>query len=64
MENTMERVTFEDGRPSGPLPITQIAFVVRDIEQALENFHTARSAGARGRSTSKASRTSRHRSSR
>ena len=35
----LERVTFEGGRPSGPLPITQIAFVVRDIDQALENFN-------------------------
>ena len=39
MEHTTERVSFEGGRPSGPLPITQIAFVVRDIDKALENFH-------------------------
>ena len=39
MEHTSEPVTFTDGRPSGPLPITQIAFVVRDIQAALENFH-------------------------
>ncbi|MGA2804772.1 MAG: VOC family protein [Acidimicrobiales bacterium] len=39
MEHTGERVSFEGGKPSGPLPITQIAFVVRDIDKALENFH-------------------------
>ena len=39
MEHAMERVTFEGGRPSGPLPIAQIAFIVRDIDQALGNFH-------------------------
>ena len=39
MEHALERVSFEGGKPSGPLPITQIAFVVRDIDQALENFH-------------------------
>jgi catechol 2,3-dioxygenase-like lactoylglutathione lyase family enzyme len=39
MDHTSERVTFKAGRPSGPLPISQIAFVVRDIDQALEDFN-------------------------
>lgn len=39
MDHSSPQVTFESGRPSGPLPITQIAFVVRDIDQALESFN-------------------------
>jgi methylmalonyl-CoA/ethylmalonyl-CoA epimerase len=34
-----EQVTFAGGRASGPLPITQIAIVVRDIDEALEKYH-------------------------
>jgi methylmalonyl-CoA/ethylmalonyl-CoA epimerase len=30
--------TFELGRPSAPLPISQIAIVVRDIDDALEKY--------------------------
>jgi catechol 2,3-dioxygenase-like lactoylglutathione lyase family enzyme len=34
-----EQVTFVEGRASGPLPISQIAIVVRDIDAALETYH-------------------------
>jgi catechol 2,3-dioxygenase-like lactoylglutathione lyase family enzyme len=33
------QVTFADGAASGPLPISQIAIVVRDIDDALEKYH-------------------------
>jgi catechol 2,3-dioxygenase-like lactoylglutathione lyase family enzyme len=33
-----ERVTFSDGTASAPLPISQIAIVVRDIDDALEKY--------------------------
>jgi catechol 2,3-dioxygenase-like lactoylglutathione lyase family enzyme len=33
-----ERVTFSGGRATGPLPISQIAIVVRDIDDALEAY--------------------------
>lgn len=39
METEQGTVTFADGRASGPLRISQIAFVVRDIDDALERFH-------------------------
>ena len=35
----MESVRFVDGAASGPLPISQIAIVVNDIEDALERYH-------------------------
>lgn len=34
-----EAVAFVDGVASGPLPISQIAVVVRDIDAALEKYH-------------------------
>jgi methylmalonyl-CoA/ethylmalonyl-CoA epimerase len=33
------QVTFANGAASGPLPISQIAIVVRDIDDALEKYH-------------------------
>lgn len=33
-----EGITFDGGRASAPLPISQIAIVVRDIDQALEAY--------------------------
>lgn len=33
-----ERLTFAEGRASGPLAISQIAIVVRDIDDALEKY--------------------------
>ena len=36
-----ERVEFHQGRASKPLPISQIAIVVRDIDDALERYHRA-----------------------
>ena len=33
---THEAISFADGRASGPLPISQIAIVVHDIDDALE----------------------------
>jgi hypothetical protein len=36
MHAAQEQVTFAGGRASGPLPISQIAIVVRDIDDALE----------------------------
>ncbi len=32
-------VTFANGAATGPLPISQIAIVVRDIDDALEKYH-------------------------
>jgi methylmalonyl-CoA/ethylmalonyl-CoA epimerase len=34
-----ESVTFVDGAATGPLPISQIAIVVRDIDDARETYH-------------------------
>jgi methylmalonyl-CoA/ethylmalonyl-CoA epimerase len=34
-----EQVTFSNGKASAPLPISQIAIVVRDIDDALEKYH-------------------------
>lgn len=39
MQSMAQAVTFQDGRPSGPLPITQIAFVVRNLDSSLAQFH-------------------------
>ena len=36
--DTNESITFTGGRASGPLPISQIAVVVRDIDDALEKY--------------------------
>lgn len=36
---THEAISFADGRASGPLPISQIAIVVHDIDDALEKYH-------------------------
>ena len=33
------QVTFANGAARGPLPISQIAIVVRDIDDALEKYH-------------------------
>ena len=33
------KVVFESGSASAPLPISQIAIVVRDIDDALEKYH-------------------------
>jgi methylmalonyl-CoA/ethylmalonyl-CoA epimerase len=33
------QVTFASGAATGPLPISQIAIVVRDIDEALERYH-------------------------
>jgi catechol 2,3-dioxygenase-like lactoylglutathione lyase family enzyme len=38
MHAAQEQVTFAGGRASGALPISQIAIVVRDIDDALENY--------------------------
>src|SRR5207302_8374474 len=38
MQATKEQITFSGGRASGPLPISQIAIVVRDIDDALEKY--------------------------
>jgi methylmalonyl-CoA/ethylmalonyl-CoA epimerase len=35
------RITFEDGRASAPMPISQIAIVVRDIDKSLEGYTRA-----------------------
>ncbi|MEK7424068.1 MAG: hypothetical protein AAB131_09540, partial [Actinomycetota bacterium] len=32
-------MVFEGGRASAPLPISQIAIVVRDIDDALDKYH-------------------------
>jgi catechol 2,3-dioxygenase-like lactoylglutathione lyase family enzyme len=37
--HAQEQVTFEGGQASGPLPISQIAIVVRDIDAAMEQYH-------------------------
>jgi methylmalonyl-CoA/ethylmalonyl-CoA epimerase len=37
--HAQEQVTFSHGAASGPLPISQIAIVVRDIDDALEKYH-------------------------
>lgn len=34
-----EQVTFSNGVASAPLPISQIAIVVRDLDDALEKYH-------------------------
>ena len=34
-----QQVTFANGAATGPLPISQIAIVVRDIDDALEKYH-------------------------
>lgn len=39
VELQAEPVSFLDGAVTGPLPISQIAIVVRDIDDALENYH-------------------------
>src|SRR5207245_11773222 len=36
---TQEKVTFAGGKASASLPISQIAIVVRDIDDALEKYH-------------------------
>jgi catechol 2,3-dioxygenase-like lactoylglutathione lyase family enzyme len=38
MHATHGQVTFSNGRASGPLPISQIAIVVRDIDESLERY--------------------------
>ena len=38
MNTEQEPVTFANGRASAPLPISQIAVVVRDIDDALEKY--------------------------
>jgi catechol 2,3-dioxygenase-like lactoylglutathione lyase family enzyme len=35
----MQSVRFADGAASGPLPISQIAIVVKDMDDALESYH-------------------------
>ena len=39
MPTRTDQVTFANGAASGPLPISQIAIVVRDIDDALEKYH-------------------------
>jgi catechol 2,3-dioxygenase-like lactoylglutathione lyase family enzyme len=41
MHATQEQITFAGGRASGPLPISQIAIVVGDIDDALEKYTRA-----------------------
>ena len=39
MDSDAPHVSFSQGAASGPLPISQIAIVVRDIDDALEKYH-------------------------
>jgi methylmalonyl-CoA/ethylmalonyl-CoA epimerase len=39
MDSDAPHVSFSAGTASGPLPISQIAIVVRDIDEALERYH-------------------------
>jgi methylmalonyl-CoA/ethylmalonyl-CoA epimerase len=39
VDHASEAVTFAAGAASGPLPISQIAIVVRNIDEALERYH-------------------------
>ena len=41
MHAEAQQVTFSDGSASAPLPISQIAIVVRDIDEVLERYHRA-----------------------
>jgi catechol 2,3-dioxygenase-like lactoylglutathione lyase family enzyme len=37
--HSSERMSFANGTASGPLPISQIAIVVNDMDEALERYH-------------------------